>query len=409
MMARHRNVIVNSAAPAHVPRNVLMTSEHRVADVLGDLIALNSVNPGFPGGVGESDVADYVQRWASGKGFKVVRQPIEPGRENVLVTLTVPGATETLLYEAHMDTVALEPMGDDGLRPAIRDGRMYGRGACDTKGSLAAMMVAFERLQANPDGLQTNVALLASVDEEYAYRGVLAWIASEETASAAIVGEPTDLRVVVAHFGCVRGSIEVLGKAAHSSEPENGLNAIDAMADVLVGLRVLQHQIVGRHHPLLGQPKFTVSLIDGGTGVNVVPARCTVAYDRRTLPEEDPEQVLAEIDAILDTVRSRRPEVTVTRLDPRLVSEGLDTSPESGVVDAARFACDAIEIDNAPVGVPYGSDASKLQKRAQLPSIVFGPGSIRQAHGADEFVSIDQLATAVAFYERIARRFGTAR
>jgi acetylornithine deacetylase/succinyl-diaminopimelate desuccinylase-like protein len=386
-----------------------MTSDHRVVNVLSDLIALKSVNPGFSGGVGEAAMADHVEHWASGMGFDVVRQGIEPGRENVLVTLAVPGATETLLYEAHMDTVSLEPMGEDGLRPVVRDGRVHGRGACDTKGSLAAMMVAFERLQANPDGLRANVALLASVDEEYAYRGVLAWIASDETASAAVVGEPTDLRVVVAHFGCVRGSIVVQGKAAHSSEPENGINAIDAMADVLVELRALQHQIVGRHHPLLGQPKFTVSLIEGGTGVNVVPATCTVAYDRRTLPEEDPEQVLAEIDAILDRVRLRRPEATITRLDPRLVSEGLDTPAEDDVVQAARSACDAIGIDNAPVGVPYGSDASKLQKRAGIASIVFGPGSIKQAHGADEFVPIEHLATAVAFYEGIARRFGTAR
>ena len=379
---------------------------NRVVEILGDLIAIESVNPGFAGGSGEAGVADYVERWATGRGFAVVRQPVEPGRDNVLVTLRVPGATETLLYEAHTDTVALDPMGKEGLRPVVRDGRLYGRGACDTKGSLAAMMAAFERLQETPDGLCANADLLAAADEEYAYRGVLAWIASDEQASAAIVGEPTGLRVVVAHFGCVRGNVEVIGRAAHSSEPENGINAIDVMADVIAALRSLQGQIAERSHPLLGSPKFTVSVIQGGVGGNVVPERCVISYDRRTLPGEVPDQVLSEIDAILDTVRTKRPEATITRLAPRLVSEGLDTPAGEEIVRAAQAACDALALDRAPVGVPYGSDASKLQHRAGIPSVVFGPGSIAQAHGADEYVPLDHLAAAAAFYEGVAREFG---
>jgi acetylornithine deacetylase/succinyl-diaminopimelate desuccinylase-like protein len=383
-----------------------MSSSDRVVEILSDLIAIESVNPGFAGGSGEAGVADYVERWATERGFAVCRQPIEPGRDNVLVTLHVPGATETLLYEAHMDTVALDPMGEDGLKPVVRDGRVYGRGACDTKGSLAAMMVALERLREDPVGLRASVALLAAADEEYAYRGVLAWIDSDEEASAAVVGEPTDLRVVVAHFGCVRGNIEVTGKAAHSSEPENGINAVDVMADVIVVLRSLQEQIADRHHPLLGSPKFTVSVIGGGVGVNIVPERCWISYDRRTLPGEEPDDVLAEIDVILDMVRAKRPEATITRLQPRLVSEGLDTPQEEGVVRAAQETCETLGIDRGVVGVPYGSDASKLQHRSGIPSIVFGPGSIGQAHGADEFVPVDHLVTATGFYEGIARRYG---
>lgn len=383
-----------------------MASEDRVVEILSDLIAIESVNPGFAGGSGEEGVAAYVEQWASGRGFDVARQPIEPGRDNVLATLRVPGATQTLLYEAHMDTVSLDPMGEEGLRPVVRDGRLYGRGACDTKGSLAAMMTALERLQESPEGLCANVALLAAADEEYAYRGVLAWIASDEEAAAAIVGEPTGLRVVVAHFGCVRGNIEVIGRAAHSSEPENGINAIDVMADVIVALRALQARIAERVHPLLGTPKFTVSVIQGGVGVNIVPERCVISYDRRTLPEEIQEQALAEIDEVLDTVRAQRPEATINRLDPRLYSEGLDTPTGEGIVHAAQAACDALGLDREPVGVPYGSDASKLRHRAGVPSIVFGPGSIAQAHGADEYVPLEHLAGAAAFYEGVARGFG---
>lgn len=304
-----------------------------------------------------------------------------------------------------MDTVALEPMGEDAVRPVVRDGRLYGRGACDTKGSMAAMMIAMERLRDRRDELSANVALLAAVDEEHAFTGVLRYIESDARATAAVVGEPTDLQLVVAHKGCVRGDLRATGRAAHSSEPHRGVSAIDAMADVLVALRSLPGQLRERSHPLLGSPTFSVGMIEGGTGVNVVPEICTITYDRRTLPGERKDDVLRELDAVIDRVRDHHAEARIERLEPRLVDDALDTPIDASLVHAASDACRAAGADGTPVGVPYGTDASKLQDRRGIPAIVFGPGSIAQAHGAEEYVPIDHLHRAVEIYEGIALRY----
>jgi acetylornithine deacetylase/succinyl-diaminopimelate desuccinylase-like protein len=380
-----------------------------VVTLLRDLIALESVNPAYAGGgAGEAAVADYVAAWGAARGLTVARQPVLPGRDNVVLTLTVPGATHTLLLEAHMDTVALAPMGERALRPEIRDGRLYGRGACDTKGSLAAMLAALAALQRERAALSTNVVLLAAVDEEHAFRGILAYIASGLPVDAAVVGEPTDLRAVIAHKGCVRGRIMVRGRAAHSAEPARGVSAIDGMAEVLLALRDLPPRLRERRHPLLGTPTWSVGLIEGGAGVNIVPEQCTITYDRRTLPGEEPEAALAEVDRILAVVQAARPDLTVERAAPDLVSEALDTPADAAVVLAVRAACRRAGLQDAPIGVPYGTDASKLWRRRGVPSVVCGPGAIAQAHGADEFVPLDQLRLAVQVYTDVARQLAGA-
>lgn len=380
-----------------------MTDE-RVVRLLREMVAIESVNLAYPGGTGEAAMADYVETWARGAGLRVERQELETGQANVLVTLDVPNPTGTLLFEAHMDTVALAPM-EQALDAGVRDGRVYGRGACDTKGSMAAMMVAMERLATRRDDLAVNVALVAVVDEEHTFTGVLRYIDSDAEATAAVVGEPTDLRLVIAHKGCVRGEIRTTGKAAHSAEPHLGVNAIDAMADVLVGLRELPETLGWQSHPLLGSPTFSVGLIEGGTGVNVVPAACAITYDRRILPGERPDAALAEIDAVLAGVQTRREDATIERPAPYLVSDSLDTDPDEPLVVAGSAACEAAGVDPAPIGVPYGTDASKLQTRRGIPAVVLGPGSIAQAHGADEFVPIDELRRAAEIYAGIAMRF----
>ena len=371
----------------------------RTVQLLMDLVALESVNPAYPGSAqGEAAVADYVEAWGQARGLAVTRQLVLPGRDNVLLTLAVPGATHTLLFEAHMDTVALAPMDERALTPEIRDGRLYGRGACDTKGALAAMLVALENLREQRAELRGNVALLAAVDEEHAFQGILAYLASAAPVDAAIIGEPTDLRAVIAHKGCVRGRIAVRGRTAHSAEPARGVSAIDGMADVLLALRDLSPRLAERRHALLGAPTFSVGLIAGGTGVNIVPEHCAITYDCRTLPGEEPDAVLAELDGLLAGVQAARPDLTIERAAPDLVSEALDTPADAAVVLALGTACRQAGLPDTPIGVPYGTDASKLWRRRGVPSVVCGPGSIAQAHGADEYVPLDQLRMAVHLY-----------
>jgi acetylornithine deacetylase len=319
-----------------------------------------------------------------------------------MARLTVPGARQTLLFEAHMDTVPGDSMGERAWRPEVRDGRLYGRGSCDTKGSLAAMLVALELLLARRGELNMHVALLATVDEELQFTGIRHFVDSDERVEAAVVGEPTDLRVVIAHKGCLRVRVSTLGRAAHSARPEVGINAIDHMADVLYALRGLQERLPARQHPLVGSPTLSVGIIEGGTGVNVVPDRCTIDVDRRTIPGEGMESALAEIDALLADVRRSRPDVRLELSPPTTEDWPLDTPVDAAVVQAAQAACRALGRPDALLGVPYSTDASKLWALREVPSIVLGPGSITQAHTADEFVPVAHLSAAAEIYERTA-------
>lgn len=375
----------------------------RVVQLLSDLIAIESVNPFYEGGKrGEVAVAAFVEDYCRRAGLEVSRQTVLPDRDNVVAGFEVPGAQQTLLFEAHMDTVALEPMGERGLRPEVRGGRLYGRGACDDKGSLAAMLVALETLADRRGELSVNVLLLSAVDEEYKFRGVLDFIARKTVVHGAVVGEPTGLRPVVAHKGVVRWRLSTVGRAAHGSRPEEGSNAIDQMAEVLQALRRLQPVFQGRQHPLVGCPTLNVGRIWGGIGVNVVPDRCTIEVERRLVPGEHHATALAEIDAVLAELRECTPSVRVEREEPFVTTPTLGTPADAAVVAAVRQACRDVGVSDEPTGVPYGSDASKLWTYGGVPSVVLGPGSIDQAHTAEEYVSLDELCQAVEIYVRTA-------
>ncbi len=382
-----------------------MKNDH-VVDLLRDLTAIPSVNPIYdPASTGEVDMAAYVEAWARGLGLETTRQAVFPGRDNVLVRLEGPAGAPVLLMEAHMDTVGVDAM-PGAFTPDIRDGRLYGRGACDTKGSLAAMMAAVEQLAGMREVPACTVALLAAVDEETSGMGARAHVEGGGTADAGIVGEPTDVRIVHQHNGCVRGKIEVIGKAAHTSVAAEGINAIDGMAEVILALRKINRDLAMKWGGPAEHGSLTVSLVSGGAGINIVPARCVIDYDRRTVPGKPSAQALAEIDGALDGVRAARPDLRIERRKPWFVGDSLDTATESEIVRIAGAASAALGLDAMPIRVPYGSDASKFQEGG-IPTIVFGPGSIAKAHAVDESVPVDDLVAAVAFYREVALRFGS--
>lgn len=381
-------------------------SNERVVEILRDLVAIPSVNPVYdPESAGEGAVADYVERWAIELGLETLRHAALPGRENVLVRHMGPDVAPVLLFEAHMDTVGVDGM-PGAFEPELRDGRLHGRGTCDTKGSLAAMMAALESLVATRTELDCTVELLAAVDEETSGQGARAHVALGGTADAAIVGEPTQCRIVHEHNGCVRGEIAVTGRAAHTSVAQEGINAIEGMAEVVFALRQVNDDLGSRPGGVAEHGSLTVSLISGGSGINIVPDRCVVNYDRRVTPGQTTAEALAEIDAALDAVRLARPDPGLERPEPWLVNGSLATPPEAEIVTLAGAVCDELGGDNAPMRVPYGSDASKFAAGG-IPSIVFGPGSIAQAHAVDEFVPVSDLVTATRFYRDMALGFGT--
>nr|WP_277611483.1 M20/M25/M40 family metallo-hydrolase [Streptomyces scabichelini] len=307
--------------------------------------------------------------------------------------------------ESHLDTVETDGMTVGPYDGLVRGGRLYGRGACDAKGPLAAFMLAAAELAGGETPFHT-VVLAGVCDEEHAYRGVLRLLADLEDLSGvgafvgAIVGEPTDLVPAIAHKGVVRYTVRTTGRAGHSSRPAEAVNAVSLMAPVIAHLAATAP--APPPHPLLGTATRCVTRIRGGTGPNTVPGSCEVDVDRRTLPGEDPVEVWRQDRAEL-TALTALGGAPVEVDEPFTVDHALDTPPGSPVVVAL---CQALADHGRPgavQGMPFGTDASKIA-RAGIPSVVFGPGSVTDAHSADESVALADVALAARTITATVRR-----
>jgi acetylornithine deacetylase len=373
-----------------------------VIRTLCDLIRINSVNPAYSHGHNEEEIQRYIAGFFTAAGIPVEWQEVAPGRANVVAKLSGQDHGRRLILEAHVDTAGIENMVIAPFEPVIRDGRLFGRGASDTKGGLAAMMHALLSVRESGLAPPSDVWLAATVDEEYSYRGVLR-LCDGLSATGAVVAEPTDLQVVVASKGCLRWRVTVNGRAAHSSKPHLGVNAITGMARFVLALEEEEQRLKTRQHPLVGSPTINVGVIHGGAQVNIVPDECFVEIDRRLIPGEAPADVQHRYDELPERLCTQFPDLSVSQA-PLLSDWPMETSTESEVV---RVVCEVLKnanLDAKPVGVPFGSDASKLA-RIGIPSVVLGPGSIDQAHTADEFVPVEAVVRAAAVYEQIIRRF----
>lgn len=370
---------------------------------LADLIRINSINSFYPGGPGEAELANYVEAFFKGLGVRTWRQEAFPGRENVIACIPGARSDRRVILEAHMDTASITGMTIPPFEPTIDNGRMYGRGSCDTKAGLAAMMHAVADLQQSGTRPPCEIWLAAVVDEEFSFRGVVK-LCEDIGGAAAIVAEPTDLRAVIASKGVLRWRMISSGVAAHSSKTHLGVNAIHHMARVLLALERDQQRLARTSHPLLGSATCNVGRIEGGVQVNFVPDRCMIEIDRRMLPHETASTVLKEYQALLDEIARTDPTFAVVMEEPMLVDGALDTSPQSDVARVSSQVLAEMGLNAEPAGVPFGSDASKLAASG-VPSIVFGPGSIDQAHAAVEYVDLGQVEQAREFYRRFISRF----
>ena len=369
-----------------------MTSDPLVR-LLADLVAIPSVNPMGRGkagpGYSEHEVAAYVEAYLRRHGVETRVNDVLPGRPNVTGFIDS-GAEKTLLLEAHCDTVQAESMTIPPFSPEIRDGRLYGRGSCDTKGSLAAFLYGVcSHLDAG-GRLRFNVIMIAAADEEYQFTGARHAVAHGLKADFGIVGEPTRLRIVRAHKGVTRWRIVTRGVAAHSAYPERGVNAIYAMGHVLDRLEKYGKALRGSAvHPLLGSASLSAGVIEGGEAVNIIPDRCTVEVDRRTLPAETTEEVVGG-------VRSALEEVSGWEFDPpHLAVAGMEVPEESPVVRLLSGAIAGVCGEASVEAAQYATDAG-IYNGAGIPSVVFGPGDIAQAHTADEWINIEDLHAAAA-------------
>ncbi|MFI7701205.1 M20 family metallopeptidase [Nonomuraea sp. NPDC049480] len=367
----------------------------RAEALLRELVRTPSVNPRDGSGPGEAALAAVVRLWLADHGIAAESQEVLPGRPNVVAV--VPGRDpRAILLESHLDTVEVDGMTVDPYAGEVRGGRLYGRGACDAKGPLAAFMLAAAELAAGPVPPCT-VVLAAVVDEEYRYRGVLGLLDALPEVVGAIVGEPTGLAAATAHKGVVRYTVRTLGRAGHTSRPSEAVNAVSLMARVLGHLDATPPEIAG--HPLLGPATRCVTRVHGGTGPNIVPGRCEIDVDRRTLPGEDPMDVWRREGEELARLLPGQVE-----LDPPFnVDYALDTPADSPIAAALCGALAARGRDASVRGMPFCTDASKLA-RAGIPAVVFGPGSILDAHSADESVALADVGFAAEVVADLVRR-----
>jgi len=367
----------------------------RTEKLLRELIALPSVNPAFlPEGdshAGEQRVAEFLASIAARQGLDIELREVLPGRCNLLATLAPTGPVrQRLLLAPHLDTV---DAAERQFTPRKANGRLYGRGACDTKGSVAAMFSAMLQLPRSRKRLQhTEIIFAGLVDEENMQAGSRALVAERCTADLAIVGEATRLKVVTAHKGSLWLGLQTRGRSAHGARPELGRNAVHAMARIVDTLETEYAANLRRqHHPLLGHPTVSVGTIHGGTQANIVPDSCFVSVDRRTLPGETERGVKKDLLQLLNR-KGLSATVTSGKQAPCLP---LETDASLPLV--RQFLASAGQ--RHPVGVHYFCDASVLAKGG-IPSVVFGPGDIAQAHTADEWISLDSLAQAEAMLLR---------
>jgi acetylornithine deacetylase/succinyl-diaminopimelate desuccinylase-like protein len=405
---------------------------------LRELIQIPSINPmgreAVGPTIGEARLSDHLQSLCDHLGWPWLRQRVDPGRENLVALVqgnppAVEGG-ELILWDVHQDTVSADGMTVDPFAAEQRDGRVYGRGACDVKGSMAAMIAVLSRLgSAALRPARPTIVIAFTVNEECGFTGAHAlcrlWPQADDLPAAAgelnisggkvtsqmlfprrpdvaIVAEPTDLNVVVAHHGVVRWRCHVKGRAAHTSRPNEGVNAIYAMSRVVQAIEQYHHQLSSspRSHPLCGRPSVCVSTIQGGVGINTVPDRATIEIDYRINPGDEPA---VAYDALIEYISANVAlgPAQIKHDPPFMKSVGLSDETNRPFADRiARLVRDGgrhCELQ----GVPYGTDAAAIAATG-VPTVVFGPGSIQQAHTAEEFIEVAELERATDLFYRIA-------
>ncbi|MEP6759378.1 MAG: M20 family metallopeptidase [Actinomycetota bacterium] len=362
------------------------------------LIAARSENPGGTEDDAASVAVDILQGLDASP--QIVRG--EAGRPSVVATIGS-GTGRSLAWNGHLDTVPAgspETWSVDPFGGAVIDGRLIGRGACDMKGPIAAALAAAAAVRRSGiEGAGTVTFHLAADEELAGIHGTkVLWEGGWLTQEAAIVGEPSDLQLGLAERGGAWITATAYGKAAHGSQPDRGVNAITSMARFLLRLR---EALPDTEHPLCGRPSVNAALIEGGSAPNVVPDRCVIDIDRRLLPgETDREAVRSPFVALAADIQATHPEVDV-RVEIREWTDAAEANADAPIAEAIRAAARAEDHAPADVGFTGITDARFYLNDAEIPAVIFGPGSLSVAHTADESVALGDLVTAARIYARI--------
>ena len=370
---------------------------------LADLVRINSVNPSLvPNAPGEAAAAAYVKGALQRIGLEVAVFETQPGRPSVVGTLRGTGGGRSLMLNAHLDTVGVEGM-QAPFTPVVRDGRMYGRGTFDMKGSLAACLTAVKALVDGGASLRGDLLLAAVTDEEYASIGT-ADVVTRLKVDGAVVTEATDLDLCLAHKGFVWLEVETIGRAAHGSRFGEGIDANMRMGRFLAELDRLEQDLRMRApHPLVGPPSLHASVLLGGTELSTYAARCTLKIERRTIPGETLAQIEAELTSILDRLGAADATFRGT-LRTLLERKSFEVSPDARLVQTLEQSVIALRGKRpAHIGAAYWMDTAILAE-AGVDAVVIGPAGAG-AHTAEEWVDLKSLEDLAAILARGAAAY----
>jgi acetylornithine deacetylase/succinyl-diaminopimelate desuccinylase-like protein len=357
-----------------------------LADLIADLVRIDSINPDLiEGAAGEGKIARFVADWLGDAGLAVEVEEVAPGRFNAVGIARGSGGGKSLLLNAHMDTVGVAGM-ERPFEPTVENGRLHGRGSYDMKAGLAAIMLT--GAEAAKAGLSGDVIVTAVCDEEVASIGS-ARVAERYRADAAVVSEPTEMRLALAHKGFAGFEIETKGRAAHGSRPDLGIDAIAHMGPVLVGIEELDRRLrADPTHPLLASGSLHASVIEGGQEYSSYPERCLLTGERRTIPgetaahvEEELRELLGDIDGEVRVVVAREP---------------FETPGDAPIAELVARHAGGPEV----VGVPFWADSALLSS-AGIPTVVFGPAG-EGAHAVEEWVDLVSVERCVEIYTAVA-------
>lgn len=365
-------------------------------ELLSAFVRVPSINPAFraeqddPTLFGEAAAADMLQAWCSQNGIDSSLDLVEPGRPNLVARVKGTDGTKRMLWEGHLDTVQVTGM-EEPFAARLDGDRLYGRGAVDDGASVVAFLLALRALNAHPP--RVDVDVLAAADEEFAYKGIMHHLGRGEHYDVGVAGEPTSLRVVRSCKGTVRWWVEIEGRNAHTGRPEEGINAVTVARKVLDAYDAEMERRT-EEHPLLGKPTLTCTAFEAGIGPNTVPGSSRIRFDYRYLPTESGQAVYEHFKSLAQGVHALFPEARIAVGAPFVDSSAMDVPSESEIVQRLGRVCSAHGLPEEAVGVPYGSDATKMVNVAKIPSVIFGPGSIEQAHTVDEFAEITPILEA---------------
>ncbi len=414
-----------------------------VVELLQKMVSFDTVNTALSGKqTPEAPLAAYLCEVAQASGFDARYLSVRNQADELLIRYERDPSLPWILFDSHLDTVSIEGMTIDPFEGANWDGRIWGRGSADTKGSGAAMLAALQRYamdaktpgsgKARASGADTaaeatrtagaagasratetargcNVLLLYSVDEEHGMSGIRAFAGKHYQSlgvhvEGAIVGEPTRLEAVIAHNGVLRFTFVTNGIAAHSADPSLGRSAISSMMRLISFIESTYIPSITTENELTGKAQCSINVIRGGTAVNIIPEYCEAQMDRRIVPGESPRSVAAELESYITEFKKQNPDDDVVELKTDIETPPLTPIDGAPFIKNILTALKSSGQSDTPVGVRYATHAGDLSN-AGIPSIVLGPGDIAQGHTKNEWIDIEQLETAADVYYTIMRDF----